>query len=120
LLKKKYLLVFATTPLKSTLAEEGLDMALALSALEQTISLLFMQSGIYLLLKNQDLSLASRKQFIDTFKALEWYDINDIYIDEDSLLKQPSSLEALTISPRIIPHRQLESFYNSFDIILRY
>lgn len=83
-------------------AQEMLDLALALSTFEHTVQLLFIDSAVLQLLKNQQPNLNYRKDFITTFKALAMYDINDIYVDEASLAQFKLSKEDLIIDVTIV------------------
>ena len=83
--QKKILFISRHAPYGSSLAKEALDAILAASAYDQELSILFMDDGVFQLLKNQNSYAIAQKSFASMLPALELYDINNIYIHDESL-----------------------------------
>ncbi|CAA0089426.1 Intracellular sulfur oxidation protein DsrF [Zhongshania aliphaticivorans] len=67
-----------------SLAREALDMALATAAFEQTVSLVFLNDGIYQLLTAKDAQDIDKKPHTGPINALPLYDVTNIfYLNED-------------------------------------
>jgi tRNA 2-thiouridine synthesizing protein C len=96
---KKFLYVNRKAPHGSIYALESLEVVLVGAAFDQDVSLAFIDDGVYQLMLNQNTSGIGVKNFSSTYKALGDYDINQIYVEKESLelrgLKQENLL-ALT------------------------
>ena len=65
------------------------------AAFEQDVSLAFIDDGVYQLMQNQDTSGIESKNFSPTYKALGDYDVNKIYVEQESLEMRGLSKEDL-------------------------
>ena len=82
---KKFLYVNRKAPHGSIYALESLEVVLIGAAFEQDVSLAFVDDGVYQLLKDQDTGAIGTKNFSPTYRALGDYDINQIYVEQESL-----------------------------------
>ena len=78
-------IINSSAPYSSNNGKESLDIALIFGSFEQSVSLFFQGDGVYQLIDKQDASKISVKDYLKTFAALEFYDIEDIFICEQSL-----------------------------------
>lgn len=72
-------------PFGSSSGKDALDIALIFGSFEQQVSLFFQGDGVYQLVDNQDGSLLSIKDYLKTFSAFKFYDIENIYVCQTSL-----------------------------------
>jgi len=84
-MSKKILLVSRHAPYGNSTAREAIDMALATSVYDQDISILFMDDGIFQLLRNQHSQLIDQKNIASILTALSLYGIENIYVHQESL-----------------------------------
>ena len=93
---KKFLYVNRKAPHGSIYALESLEVVLVGAAFDQDVSLAFIDDGVYQLMLNQNTSGIGVKNFSSTYKALGDYDVNQIYVEKESLelrgLKQENLL----------------------------
>ena len=82
---KKFLYVNRKAPHGSIYALESLEVVLIGAAFEQEVTLAFIDDGVYQLLQNQDSSAIGSKNFSPTYRALGDYDVNQIYVERESL-----------------------------------
>ena len=82
---KKFLYINRRAPHGSIYALESLEVVLIGAAFEQDVSLAFIDDGVYQLLQNQDTEALGSKNFAPTFRALGDYDVNQIYVEQESL-----------------------------------
>jgi len=82
---KKFLYVNRRAPHGTIYALESLEVVLIGAAFEQKVTLAFIDDGVYQLLKNQDTSGIGSKNFAPTYRALGDYDVNQIYVERESL-----------------------------------
>ena len=92
---KKFLYVNRRAPHGSIYALESLEVVLIGAAFEQDVSLAFIDDGVYQLMQNQDTSGIESKNFSPTYKALGDYDVNKIYVEQESLEMRGLSKEDL-------------------------
>jgi len=78
-------IINSKAPFSSSHGKDALDIALIFGSFEQKISLFFQGDGVYQLINNQDGTLLSIKDYLKTFSAFEFYDIEDIYVCQQSL-----------------------------------
>jgi tRNA 2-thiouridine synthesizing protein C len=75
-------------PYSSTAGKDALDIALIFGSFEQPTSLFFQGDGVWQLVQKQDGSIISVKDYLKTFAAFEFYDLENIYICQDSLIQR--------------------------------
>ncbi len=92
---KKFMYVNRKAPHGSIYALESLEVVLIGAAFEQDVSLAFIDDGVFQLLQGQDTAGIGVKNFSPTFKALGDYDVNKIYVEQESLEARGLSKEDL-------------------------
>jgi tRNA 2-thiouridine synthesizing protein C len=97
MIRKKILFISRHAPYGSSIAKEALDALLAASAYEQSLSVLFMDDGIFQLLQHQQAEEINQKNFSSMLNALTLYDINSIYVHTESLTKRKITINELNI-----------------------
>jgi tRNA 2-thiouridine synthesizing protein C len=86
--EKSVAILNASAPLSIANAKDSLDIALIFGSYEQAISLYFQGEGVYQLIPNQQPELIQQKDFLKTLAALEFYDIDNIYVCRHSLIQR--------------------------------
>jgi tRNA 2-thiouridine synthesizing protein C len=81
-------IINSKAPFSSNHGKDALDVALVFGSFEQQVSLFFQGDGVYQLIANQDGRLVSIKDYLKTFSAFEFYDIEDIYVCQQSLINR--------------------------------
>lgn len=99
---EKLMIVFRTAPYGTIYAFEGLENVLIMGAYDQDISVLFVDDGVYAIKEGMNTEATGIKNFSPTFRALEAYDIEKIYVDKDSLESRGLSVDDLVIEPEVI------------------
>ena len=92
---KKFMYVNRKVPYGTIYALESLEVVLIAAAFEQQVSLVFMDDGVYQLMKSQDTDEIEMKNFSLTYSALGDYDIKTIYVDTESLAERGLAAEDL-------------------------
>lgn len=82
---KKLMYVNRKAPHGTVYALESLEVVLIGAAFDQDISLVFIDDGVYQIVKGQDPTDTGIKNFAPTYKALGDYDVKKMYIDKESL-----------------------------------
>ena len=79
---KKFMFVNAKAPYGTVYALEVLEMVLISAAFDQDVHIAFVDDGVYQIVKNQDPSVLEMKNFSKTYRALEGYDIEKLFVCE--------------------------------------
>jgi len=82
---KKFLYLNRKAPYGTIYAWESLEVVLIGAAFDQEVSLMFVDDGVYQLMKGQDTSGIGMKNFSPTYRTLGDYEVKNIYVDRDSL-----------------------------------
>jgi tRNA 2-thiouridine synthesizing protein C len=83
--RKSLAIVNAKAPFSSVNGKDALDVALIFGAYEQALSLFFQGDGVWQLMPDQSAQAIDAKDYLKTFAALEFYDIEHIYVCQHSL-----------------------------------
>ena len=92
---KKFMYMNTKAPYGTVYALESLEVVLIGAAFEQDVSLAFIGDGVYQLAKGQDTKEIGMKNFSPTYAALGDYDVNKIYVEQESLEERGLSLDDL-------------------------
>lgn len=103
----KLMIVFRKAPYGTIYSFEGLENVLIMGAYDQDISVLFIDDGVYAIKKGMDNSALGIKDFSPTFRALEAYDIEKVFIEKDSLESRGLTLDDLVVQPEIVDSSQV-------------
>jgi len=91
---QKLLYVFTQAPYSNSAGLEALDAVLIGAAFEQDISVLFIHNGVFQLNQNQSPN-EGVKQFTKTYKALEDFGVDSVYVDRLSMASRGLDLTQL-------------------------
>jgi tRNA 2-thiouridine synthesizing protein C len=105
---EKLMIVFRTPPFGTIYAFEGLENVLIMGAYDQDISVLFVDDGVYAIKEGMNTEATGIKNFSPTFRALEAYDIEKVYVDKGSMEERGLSVDDLVIDPEIIEASDVE------------
>ncbi len=119
--QKKILFISRHAPYGSSLAKDALDAMLAASAYNQALSVLFMDDGVFQLLKNQNTYDIAQKNFAAILPALPLYEINSIYVHYESLIKRHITINELVLDGvQIIDSKAVSSLLAQQDQLLSF
>lgn len=104
---QKILYVFRHAPYSTAAGLEGLDAVLVGAAFECDISLLFLDDGVFQLKRQQDLAATPMKQYTKTFLALEDFDVNSIYVHEQSMVARGLTPKQLMLTTESLASEQV-------------
>lgn len=77
--------IFTTAPHTNAKGREGLDALLATSAFSDEIEVFFTGGGVAQLLDEQDPQAILSRDYISAFKLMELYDIERVFVCQESL-----------------------------------
>ena len=117
---KKFMFINRHAPYGTVYALEGLEVVLIGSAFEQDISMVFVDDGVYQLKKGQDTGDSDMKNFSPTFRALEMYDVENLYVEEESMQQRGLNIEDLLVPVEVLSSSQIASLMEEQDVLLNF
>lgn len=117
---KKFMYVNRKAPHGTIYALESLEVVLIGAAFEQDISLAFIDDGVYQLAKGQDTKGLGVKNFAPTFRALDDYDVNKLYVDKASLEARGLTAQDLVVPVIVLSAPEIAAIMNAQDVILSF
>ncbi len=90
------------SPFNSSKGREALDMVLALAAVEHNVSILFSADAVYQLLASLDHADFMLKTYPRSFKLFTLYDIEQVYVCQQSLAQRGLSEDQLSIPVTVL------------------
>jgi tRNA 2-thiouridine synthesizing protein C len=117
---KKFLFVNRKAPHGTIYALEALEVVLAAAAFEQAVSLAFLDDGVYQLARGQEAAGIGRKTFAPAYRALKDYDIEKIYVEQESLVARGLSAEELLVPVTLLTQPQMAELMESQDVVLSF
>ncbi|PCJ26070.1 MAG: sulfurtransferase complex subunit TusC [SAR86 cluster bacterium] len=94
-----------------------LEMALACAVFEQEVNYIFLDDGVYQLLRNQNASDIDSNSLGDTLEALELYGIENVCVDENSLRKRNLKAEDLLDNIKLVDQNTISSLLTQSDCV---
>lgn len=85
---KKFICVNRKAPYGTIYALESLEVVLIAAALNQDVSLAFIDDGVYQLVKDQQTQEIGMKGFSATYNALGDHGVNKLYVESESLTER--------------------------------
>lgn len=105
-------------PHGSIYAYEGLETILISGAYEQDISVVFIEDGVLALKKDQDTSDIGIKGFAQTYRALEDYDIEKIYVERQSMEARGLKRDDLIIETKVLDVSEIAKIMNDQHVLI--
>lgn len=120
---KKFLYLNRKAPYGTIYALESLEVVLIGAAFDQDVSLAFIDDGVYQLKKNQQTSVSSGigvKDFSKTYRALEGYDVEKLYVDKKSMDERGLTEDDLLVDIQILDEAQMGELMEQQDVVLSF
>ena len=115
---KRFMFVNRRAPYGTVYAHESLELALIAGAFEQDVSVVFVDDGVYQLKKGQDTKAIHMKNFSPTFRALEGYDVEKLYVERESLEARGLTEDDLVAPVAVVGADELREIMARQDVVL--
>jgi len=117
---KKFLYVNRKAPYGTIYALESLEVVLIGAAFEQDVSLIFMDDGVYQITKGQDTAGIEMKNFSPTYRALEMYDVEKLYVEKESMEARGLSADDFLVDVEVLDSTQIADLMEDQDVVLSF
>jgi tRNA 2-thiouridine synthesizing protein C len=115
---KRFMFVNRKAPYGTIYALEGLEVVLISAAFDQDVSLAFLDDGVYQLLKGQQTKGLEVKNFSPTYRALEGYDIEKLYVERESLEARGIREDQLLVPVQVVSAQQMAQLMEDQDVVI--
>ena len=117
---KKFMFVNRKAPYGTIYALEGLEVVLISAAFDQDVSLAFLDDGVFQLVKGQKTDGVEMKNFSPTYRALEGYDIEKLYVERESLEARGLSEDDLLVDVQIMSAAEMGAMMAEQDVVISF
>ena len=117
---KKFMFVNRKAPYGTIYALEALEVVLISAAFDQDVSLAFLDDGVYQLKKGQQTKGIETKNFSPTYRALEGYDIEKLYVEREALEARGLTEEDLLVDVTILSRQEMGALMEQQDVVLSF
>src|SRR5512139_1976070 len=117
---KKFMYVNRKAPYGTVYALESLEVVLIGAAFEQDVSVVFMDDGVFEIVKGQDTAGIEMKNFSPTYRALEMYDVEKLYVTKESLDARGLTADDLIIDCEVLEPAEVTDLMESQDVIFNF
>jgi tRNA 2-thiouridine synthesizing protein C len=117
---KKFMYVNRKAPYGTIYALEGLEVVLISAAFDQDVSLAFLDDGVYQLVKGQQTKGIDVKNFSPTYRALEGYDIEKLYVEREALEARGLTADQLIVPVEVMGRDELVRRMEEQDVVIAF
>jgi tRNA 2-thiouridine synthesizing protein C len=117
---KKFMFVNRRAPYGSIYALESLEVVLIAAAFDQDVSLVFSDDGVFQLKKDQDTADIGMKNFSPTYRALEMYDVEKLYVSKTAMDQRGLTKDDLIVEVEVLGDEALADLMDDQDVIFSF
>lgn len=117
---RKFMFVNRKAPYGTIYALEGLEVVLISAAFDQDVSMVFLDDGVYQLAKGQHTKAIDTKNFSPTYRALEGYDIEKLYVERESLEIRGLSEDDLLVPVAVLSSAAMGDLMKTQDVVISF
>lgn len=117
---KKFMFVNRKAPYGTIYALESLEVVLIAATFDQDVSLVFIDDGVYELVKGQQTKGIGVKNFSPSYRALDGYDVEKLYVDRLSLEQRGLSEKDLLVAVELLDAQQMGQLMAQQDVVLSF
>ena len=117
---KKFMFVNRKAPYGTVYALESLEVVLITATFDQDVSLVFLDDGVYELVKGQQTKGIGIKNFSPSYRALEGYDVEKLYVERESLQARGLSEADLLVPVEVLSSAEMGALMAEQDVVLSF
>jgi tRNA 2-thiouridine synthesizing protein C len=117
---KKFMFVNRKPPYGTIYALESLEVVLITATFDQDVSLVFVDDGVYELVKGQDTAGIGIKNHSKTYRALEGYDVEKLYVERESLAARGLTEDDLIVDVEVLSSDEMSALMAEQDVVLSF
>ena len=111
-------IVMRKAPYGSVYTAEGFRTIMGIAVFEMDISVVFMDDGVFALLKNQDPDQFDMKPLGDGFPMLRDFDVEKFYVHDESLAERGLTADDLVLDVEVVSGAQIAGILDAAGTVL--
>ncbi len=116
-IKKQFTFISRSAPYGSNRPQLCLEMALATAVFEQQVNYLFLDDGVYQLLKEQNAEGIGSKTLGNAIETLDLYGIENVLVDEESLQARNLQADDLLLPVQLVQPADIHKLLQQSDCV---
>ncbi len=117
---KKFMFVNRKAPYGTIYALESLEVVLITATLDQDVSLAFVDDGVYELVKGQNTKAIGIKNFSPSYRALDGYDVEKLYVERESMQARGLEEADLLVPVEVLSSAEMGALMAEQDVVLSF
>ena len=117
---KKFMFVNRKAPYGTIYALESLEVVLIAATFDQDVSLAFIDDGVFEIVKGQDTKGIGIKNHSKTYRALDGYDVEKLYVERESLQSRGLSEDDLLVDVQVLSSGEMATLMADQDVVLSF
>ncbi|MCK5091061.1 MAG: sulfurtransferase complex subunit TusC [Gammaproteobacteria bacterium] len=117
---KKFMYINRKAPYGTVYALEALEVVLIAAAFDQDVSMVFCDDGVYQIVKGQHTKFIDVKNFSPTYRALEGYDVEKLYVSKESMDERGLAEDDLLVDVEIVDNAKMADLMEDQDVVLSF
>ena len=117
---KKFMFVNRRPPYGSIYALESLEVVLITATFDQDVSLVFIDDGVYELVKGQNTKAIGIKNHSPTYRALDGYDVEKLYVERESMQARGLTEADLLVEVEVLSSAEVADLMAEQDVVLTF
>lgn len=117
---RKFLFTIKKPPHGSIYPYEGLEVILIVAAYEQDISVAFLEDGVFCLVKGQEPAAVGIKDFSNTFRVMEDYGVEHLYVDGEALRERGLAEDDLVTPVEVVDRETISRVMQEQDVLFSF
>jgi tRNA 2-thiouridine synthesizing protein C len=105
-------------PYGTIYALESLEVVLITATFDQDVSLVFIDDGVYELVKGQDTKGIGIKNHSKTYRALDGYDVEKLYVERESMEERGLTEADLLVDVEVLSSAEMAALMAEQDVVL--
>jgi tRNA 2-thiouridine synthesizing protein C len=114
---KRFLFVLRKPSYDGLYVQEMLDIILTTAAFEQNVSILWLDDAVFHLKVHQNAQNSGYKNTATLFEILPTMDVNDVFVEVESLAERGLNVEQLSQAVQLVPRATIADFMAQFDVV---
>jgi tRNA 2-thiouridine synthesizing protein C len=111
-------IVMRKPPYGSVYTAEGFRTIMGIAVFEMDIRIVFVDDGVFALLKDQDPAQLDMKPLGDGFPMLKDFDVDKFYVHDESLAERGLTLDDLVVEAEVVDGAQIASILEAAGTVL--
>ena len=117
---KKFMFVNRKAPYGTIYALESLEVVLIAATFDQDVSLVFIDDGVYEIVKGQNPKGIGIKNHSPSYRALDGYDVEKLYVERESMELRGLADADLLVPVEVLSSNEMATLMAEQDVVLSF